>query len=992
MKKILSILLVMAMLLSVAPAVYAEADEYENNMPREERQARFEKLRAKKLEERAYQLSKAEERAVKATGEDEAELFAAPIAFKENVTITLPLQESVRLEFKTPFTEWPDLYGYLVDEDGNEVEDSWVSGSVNGEYDEDTYEFLCSYFDVEYIDEWNLEKGEYKLYLEDWYTGKVYGPATVLNPGYEINGVLQTGKISRLSYYFRNPMKGTPESVDFKLVNQSGKAVYELEGVGIEWSYEAGFDFSLFVASSVADGVYKAETTVYYTDGTKEKLIPTSVMAGNYAYVENIRALNRTFDNNTDEIYVEVYFKEMPIDMSEYEVQLVTWQGEVGARSKNYAIEDIWSDGVQVLYTVDASNLTADEYEVVIDYSGDKTFYCQYNDTVIRKSSDRHYWPSVERTKKISDKEYIALTSGFDAGVYTVYSDYSCSVAIGKITVGADGMGTILFNESFSGRNIYVKHEEDGIYIYLEDYTSVDVDTSISSVTPGFIGSGAKSITGFKFTIEDFAYITEDEIGDVTLIYDGAVVAKGENVEESDRGFLRTGTAFYARTTFEVDFSITKTLSAGKKVTLKVETAYGDVEYEIPVVSGTDSAYSGYSVGIHNGCYMGEDMIYFDPDDPNNYEYCSQSVGEDVEFGVSNINRTSFTATLYKYNAKTYEFDKSKALKSSSMTKGTVAGYAYYYTGKFSSLDEGYYMIDVDGKKTDIFKVVTEPVIYTHGNYVEYLGDNYSYYFDTLNVSSSASIKAYYYNASGKKKDVSVDKECYDGYAYLGFDLSGVSFDNLTLYITVGSKVAATVQLYNMEGCEQLGWVNYEYREDMLLIGFDDKSVLKNPTLVVKGYSEVALTKVYGETVLEKKVNFGTSNYVELSISSLDLPDGSYVAYVTDGDRIVSWSDMFSVREPKTVAKADVTIESVTTTSSRVTAKIKNNTSSTLKNIYLVVAGYNEDGIVVGVKTKKVASVSSNATQSPYVDAIKGAETYEVYVWDGVSSMKPLSK
>ncbi len=237
-----------------------------------------------------------------------------------------------------------------------------------------------------------------------------------------------------------------------------------------------------------------------------------------------------------------------------------------------------------------------------------------------------------------------------------------------------------------------------------------------------------------------------------------------------------------------------------------------------------------------------------------------------------------------------------------------------------------------------------------------------------------------------------MDKDVYDGYMHLGFDLSKVDFDALVVYITVGTKLAGTVAVYNTEGSESAGIVSYQYNTDKLYIGFDDADALDDPTLIVKSYGETALTRVLGETVLEKKLDFGSKNYMELDLNTLGLEDGEYEFYVMDGDKIVSMSDSAGVREPKTVKKADVTIESVTTTSSRVTAKIKNNTSSTLKNIYLVVAGYNEVGIVVGVKTAEVDSLSSNATLSPNVDAIEGAETYEVYVWDGISTMKPLSK
>ncbi len=712
MKKILSILLVMAMLLSVAPAAYAEADEYENNMPREERQARFEKLRARELEERAYQLSMAEVRAVKAAGEDEAELFAAPVAFKENVTITLPLQDSVRLEFKTPFTEWPDLYGYLVDEDGNEVEESWVNGCVDGEYDEDADEILYSYFDVEYIYDWSLDMGEYKLYLKDWNTGKVYGPVTVLNPGYQFYGVLQTGRTTFLDYNFFKPLGKTPEKVDFKLVDSNGKSLYGMDDVGIVWSHESGFQISVFIPASVKNGTYDVETTVYYQDGTKEELIPCSIKAGNFAYVENIDVINRVYDEYTESIYAEVMYSEMPIDMSEYEIQIVDRYGNIAARRSDYELIDVWDDGVRVMYTIDATSLTENDYEVVVDYSGDKEFYCQYSANLRKKSEDSYYYPSVSVTKKISDTKYAAFTSGFDAGAYTVYDSYNCTTAIGTMTIEIDGMGEIVLNESYNAGDVYVKHgEDDRIYIYLDRYNVEREDIKISSVTPGFIRSSAKSIEGFKFAVMDFAFLTEVEIGDVTLVYNGATVAEGENVAVSSKDYTNSFNNRYMRTTFSVDFEVAKTLSAGDNVTLKVETAYGTIEYNVPVVSGTDTSYKGYSVNVLDTCYMGEDVIYNDPDNPYDYSYCHMSVGEDVKIGVSNINRTSFTATLYKYNAKTCKFDKLKTLKSSSMTKSTVAGYAYYYQGTFSNLDNGYYMVDVDGKKSDIFKVITDPVI-----------------------------------------------------------------------------------------------------------------------------------------------------------------------------------------------------------------------------------------------------------------------------------------
>ena len=992
MKKIISLMLVLMLLLSFVPQAFAEE---ENTAPSaaEDIRAKFEARRARALEERAYQLSKAEKRAVKAAEEDEAMLFAAPIAFKEKVTITLPLQDSVTVDFKTPLKEWPDLVGYFEDEDGNVIEDCYVDAYCEWDYDEETGEEIYPSVAISYIDEWWLGKGEYSLYFEDWNTGKVYGPVTVLNPGYNFYGVLQTGKTSYLEYSFFDMLDGMVEKVDFALIDDNDKTVYEMEDLVVAWGYESGFQLSLYVPASIENGTYKVETTVYYQDGTKEELIPNSVRAGNFAYVDNIDVLNQVYDEYTENIYVEVRYTEIPIDFTEYEVQIVDRRkNTVVTSTSDCEIIELWEDSLSVMYTLDATDLTEDEYEVMVNYSGEKEFYCEYSESITKKGGESHYRPSVGVTKKISDTKYLALTSGFDAGVQTVYSNYNCTTAVGTMSVEKGGMGEVNLDKPISNYYVYVKYgEDDSIYVYLNRYSTEREDIKISSVTPGFIGSGAKSITGFRFAIEDYAFLTETEIGEVTLEYNGTTAAKGENVKVSSTGYRTVSGSFYAKTNFTVDFSITKTLSAGGTVKLNVETAYGDVSYSIPVVSSTDSDYDGFSVNVLNTSYLGETIVYTDPDNPNAYSYCSMTTGEDVEISVSNINRTSFTATLYKYNAKTCAFTKLKTLKSSSMTKSTVAGYAYYYEGEFANLDEGYYYVAVDDIKSDIFEVVTDPVISINGGFIEYK-EGYTYYAETVNVSSSDTIKAYYYNSAGTKKTLTVDKEVYDGYMYIGFDLSKVDFDAIIVYMTVGSKVAGTVPVYNTEGSCSPGIVSYQYNTDELYIAFDNMDMLDEPTLVVKAFGETALTKVYGETVLEKKLNFGTKDYMRIALSSLGLEDGLYAFYVKDGDRIVSMGTSTGVRAPKAVTKADVTVESVTTTSSRVTAKITNNTSSTLKNIYLVVAGYNGEGIVVGVKTKKVTSISAGSSTSPYVDTIKGAETYEVYVWDGISTMIPLSK
>ena len=990
MKKIISLMLVLMLLLSLAPQAFAE-EEHTAPFMAEERQERFEARRARALEERAYQLSKAEKRAVKAAEEDEAMLFAAPIAFKEKVTITLPLQDSVTVDFKTPLKEWPDLVGYFEDEDGNVIEDCYVDAYCEWDYDEETGEEIYPSVAISYIDEWWLGKGEYSLYFEDWNTGKVYGPVTVLNPGYNFYGVLQAGKLNYLSYDFIDMLEKTPEKVDFGLVDENGRTVYEMDSLSVPWSDIYGFEISLFVPVSIENGTYQVETVIYYKDGTKEELIPNSVMAGNFAYVDNIDLLNDVYDEYTEKIYALVMYSELPVNLSEYELQLVDEEGNVVVATSECEIAEIWSDGIEAMYSLDASRLTADNYRVKVAYSGEKQFYCSYNPHIRKKGGESHYYPSVGMTKKVTDTNYLAITSGFDAGVHTVYSDYNCTTAIGTMTVEKGGMGEILLNKPATSNNICVRYGDDVEYIYLQRYSGNKAVTTISSVTPGFIGAGVKSITDFRFTIEDYACLSLEEIGDVTLEYNGATVAKGEDLEIASRGYRTSNRVFYARTNFTVDFSVSKTLAAGGTVTLKAETAYGDVSFDIPVISGTDSDHDGFSVNVLNTSYLGETMISTDPDNPNAYSYCSMVTGEDAGVSISNINRTSFTATLYKYNAKTYAFTKLKTLKSSSMTKSTVAGYAYYYEGEFANLDEGYYYVAVDDVKSDIFEVVTAPVINVEGGLIEYK-EGYTYYAETVNVSSSDTIKAYYYNSSGTKKTLTIDKDVYDGYMYIGFDLSKVDFDAITVYMTVGTKVAGTVPVYNTEGMISPGIVNYQHNTDELYIAFDNMDMVDDPTLVVKAYGETALVKVLGETVLEKKLNFGSKDYMRVALSSLGLEDGVYEFYVTDGDRIVSMSTSTGVRAPKAVTKADVTVESVTTTSSRVTAKIKNNTSSTLKNIYLVVAGYNEEDIVVGVKTKKVTSISSGSSTSPYVDTIKDAETYEVYVWDGISTMKPLSK
>lgn len=992
MKKVISLMLVLMLVLSFAPQAFAAEEENTAPSMAEDMRARFEMRRAKAMEERAYKLRNAKERPVK-EADEEAMLFAAPIGFKEKVTITLPLYESVTVPFKTPLKEWPDLYGYLEDEDGNEIDYCYVDAYCEWEYDEETYEEYYPSVRINYIDEWSLGKGEYSLYFEDWNTGKVYGPVTVLNPGYNFYGVLQTGRTSYLDYSFSDVLDSMVEKVDFALVDDNGKTIYEMKDIVVAWGYESGFQIPLFIPGTIETGTYRVETTLYYQDGTKEELIPNSVRAGNFACVENIDALNQVYDEYTENIYVEVRYTELPIDLTEYELQLVASRdNRVVTATSDCEIVELWSDGTDVIYTLDATGLTEDEYVARVSYSGEKEFYCEYTPRIRKKSEGNNYGSSVGATKKITDTKYLALTCGFDAGVHTVYSDYRCTTAIGTMTVEKGGMGEINFSEPVTNYNVYTKYgEEDSIYIYLNRYSAEREDIKISSVNPGFIGSAAKSITGFRFSVEDYAYLTEAEIGEVTLEYNGATVAKGENVKASSRGYRRTSGQFYARTNFTVDFSLTKTLSAGSTVKLNVETAYGDVSYSIPVVSSTDDDYSGFSVNVLNTSYIAETIIYTDPDNPNAYSYCSMTTGEDVEISVSNINRTSFTATLYKYNAKTCAFTKLKTLKSSSMTKSTVAGYAYYYEGEFANLDEGFYRVEVDGKKSDIFEVVTDSVISINGGVIEYK-EGYRYYAETVNVSASDTIKAYYYNSAGTKKTLTVDKEVYEGYMYIGFDLSKVDFDAIVVYMTVGTKVVGTVSVYNTESNNSPGVVSYQYDTDEIYIGFDNIDMVDDPTLVVKAFSETALTKVYGETVLEKKLNFGTKDYMRISPSSLGLEDGEYVFYITDGDSIVSESDTVGVRAPKALSKADVTIETVTTTSSRVTAKITNNTSSTLKNIYLVVAGYNEEGIVVGVKTKKVTSISSGSSSSPYVDTIKGAETYEVHVWDGIGTMEPLSK
>lgn len=988
MKKFLCLVLAAVMLLSMAIVTNAAEGAAEEISTTEERQLAAEKIREKRLVEREIRLQNAKPRVERqAVSGDESTLFAAATAFKEDVTITLPLYDSVCVEFKTPLTTWPDFYGYLVDSDGNEV-DAYVEVWADYAYDDEGYEYYPG-VQISYIDEWSLDKGEYELYIEDYGTGKVYGPVTVLNPGYEFYGVLRTGRLSYLEYGFINYVTAVPELIDIALVNESGKTVYSVNDVGLDYSYEYGFSVCTYVPTSVPNGEYTVETTLYYPDGTKEELIPSKITVGDYAYVSNVSVINRYFTKDTETIYVEVNYGGVPIDLSEYEVVIYDGYGEAVATSQDCHIVEIYLDNMMVLYTVEVNSLTDYAYDVVVEYSGDKAFYLEYTESIYNADGGNAYY-NVGKTKWVSDTEYLAMTSGMDAGEYTVYSDYMCTTAVGTLTVEADGSGRILLNSAYTRSNVYLNWKDDTQNVYLDRYNRVKSELYIASVTPGFISSGVKSITGFKFAISDYAVLTAEEIGDVTLVYNGSTVAKATNIEAISQSSYHTNGAKYVRTNFSADFSLSKTLSAGSSVTLVAETAYGTAQYEIPVVSSSDSTYEGYSVGV-NGVYVTSRVIPMDPYDSVVSEYCDIITGEDIDFSISNINRTSFNVELYQYNEKDYSFEKVKTVKSSSLTKTQQYGYAYLYTGTLSNLDPGYYYIKLDDKRSAIFCVTDEPMIYTYGNYIEYYGGDITYYFDTVNVSSSDTIKAYYYNASGTKKTITTSSEINEGYAYITLKLGSIDFDNLTVYITCDGTVASTLKVYDMSDAENTGWVNYQPEGDELYIGFY-ADVVENPVLVVHALDEVYLTNIYGEKVLEKKLDMDGKNFIIVNVASLGLEDGEYAAYVMSGDAIITGSDVFGVRAAQAVTKPDITVDSVAVTSSRVTATIKNNTDKAIKNIELVVAGYNAEGIMVGAKTKAITSISAGKTSSPYVTAIKGAETYEVFVWDGVDTMVPLSR
>lgn len=902
------------------------------------------------------------------------------IPFKYDVTIALPVNSPVELTFPDPIDGGSFTFYAVNRATSEEIRFAWLDYMEI--YDDDYY--YVTGLEISYIDTYGLDEGTYDLYVINNYPKTTYGPVTLVNPGYTVYPeYIMTNQPERnIEYYFADGIDFDPKSVDIKIEDYSGNTVFEAEEIPVSYTYDVTFGIYTAFPVDVESGSYMMTTTVNTFDGGVKELITTQINMGDNIYVESVGVTNECMTDTTPYYYAVVNFAYIPEDLENFYVEALDYDGNVAITSDKYYIRQAYSDYTTVLFRLPPPEDTGGYYDLYLRYNGDKEVIQSWTGFLYYSESDF----SFDGVKRIGGTEYQFIVRGLEPGEYNLWFTEYDAEPLGVLTMGEGEIATAKFTIDMDGYDsCYVDVNGDYRMIDLWDaYKDHDgIEVELGGVN--FLVDNITEVSSLELDVISGEAIEAEDITEINILRDGEVISRGSNIEVQYTG-VTWSEVIKKYTNLSVSFpEFTSKLQPCETVQIQVKTAFGEATANIYVEPWYDatpggriyvdgaSAYAGYANGQTIELYTGTDITF----------KCAAAYSGNDEINVY----------LYKRDSETGEEEYVQHITADDLTFSQINNYAESYTGEFKNLDADclYRIGSSDDSMSMYFRTTDEPLFVTYDTLYVY-EDIADVYVESVNVSDSATIKAYYLNDSGSKVSVDVTKYIENGSGSLSFDFSNKDFGAKTIYLTCNGEAAGTLVAYNMRNTVPVAQVDLAAEGGEIVVYSGNSDKYANPVLKVSPLELVDFKEVVSNTpAAQTSVKFNY-NMASVSPASLGIESGYYAVSLYDGTKLVSGVEiMYIDADGKVVEKPVLDVAKITTTSKKVKVEVENVSDTDAEDIKILLAAYNSEGAMIGV-VSATRTIKASGEVTVTFDKISGATEYKAYVWEEINTLVPLSK
>lgn len=922
--------------------------------------------------------------------EEEAELFDTDTItkFEHDVIISLPMWTPVTLTFPKPINGGAYTF-YAVNRDtSEEIRFAWVD--YNEIYD-DNYWYVTG-LEIYNIDTYGLTEGEYDLYVINNYPKETFGPVMLVNAGYSLlsGSTVMTNQPDRvLEYYFDNYMTFAPKSVDIEIKDYSGNTVFSAQEIPVDYSDELRFGIRTAFPVDVESGSYMLSTWVNTFDGDVKKLATIQIILNDGIFIDTVGLLNECMTDVTPYYYAVVNFDHIPEDLENFYVEVVEQYDdfygpvfEVVSTSDRYYIKNASSEGATVYFRLPPPENKYGYYNMYLRYNGDREIVQEWGGMFARSMSDY----SFDGAKWISEDEYQFVVRGLAAGEYNLWFYEGDTEPIGVLTVGDGEIATAKFNRKadwYDSCNVEINGEYRPIDLWNAYKERGGIEVELGDVN--FLVDSVKEISRLEFNIISGEKLNTEDIKEVNLLRDGEVIARGSLID-----------VFYTEPHYSdvikrcanvsVGFEeITSPLRMSETLQLQVKTTAGEATTDIYV------EYSGYANPTAKFYIDGANA----PAGYVNGQELNLYTGTDVKFRRAATyleDDDNIQVYLYKCDPVSGEQeDYITYLTQDDLTISLVNNYVYSYSGEFKNLESDclYCISSSDGGWITYFRTTDKPLFVTYDMLYVY-DDMADVYVESVNVSDSATIKAYYINDAGNRVYIDVTKSLKNGKGSLSFDFSGMDFSAKTIYLTCNNEAAGAIVAYDMRGNVPIAQLDLNAKNGNILAYSTNPAKYTNPILKISPLEVIDFHEVVSNTAaVEVSVKFKDGCAV-VSPGSFNLKDGYYAVSLWDKTQLVSDVEIIYIDGNGVAILPELKVNNVAVSSGEVTVKIENTSEFDAEEVEVLLAAYDANDIMIGVISATKTITPSGETLT--FDKIDGAKEYKVYVWNGIDSMIPLAK
>ena len=864
--------------------------------------------------------------------------------------------------------------------------------SIDGLYDDyGRYEGVY----IDYIDAWELEPGEYYIYIIDE-NNNYYEPVSfIINP-FEIYDA-EFSTTASYNYLYMNMEKTDIhyngrilESVTFEGFDENNNRAFLLSNIPISYADTYGIDVNLSFPSHLS-GRYDMSVILNFYDGTKENLGKTQINLGDYLVVDSFYTENNYITPNTKNIQVFVDLSE-PMEKDE-NITLIMYgtdSNNILYETSDYKIAAPEShDGLTLMFDIPVNSPINEDVLFELDNGGYRDIlathvYMEYSDVLIKN------------LKHIGNDVYTMKIEGIKPGVYDAkYNGDYDGDTIGTLEVDKDGNGV------FTTAGYYIEYETlcfentTDTYTVNMGYISYDEQFNklphIDSIFPKYIMNNSTVVNNMTAYFNAERAYSADEISVKLYDYDGKEVATATDIKVSNSYFN-----FYegSKVINKIKFSF-KNLPGNFNANYSynvVINAGGECAVEEIYIA--DNTYTGAITDIYAvGC--GNKFGGLVVDEYNNIGYCYSVSKGKARFAIDWMCKPLEYAELYKYNPNTYQFELYSTKTASQLVSSTsIYGNGYGCNIEFDVSHEGIYKMITEGSESELVYVTFKNFVY---NEYEFLNvyDDYAYlYLESSGLRiGSETFGAYYLNSYGQRINIPVTYEYEEDNVDFEFNFSNIrNFGYMCVYITCNGVDAGSVMAYDKRNDGYYTEVYGEIEDASTYIGIygDGINNITNPVLNICTEEIINGTPVLSAPVIKKALNL-SQGYAEIMENELNLLPGKYYAYLTSGDDMLSIVSAFMIMDKTEVDNMPVKIMYVSAESDCLHFKLVNTDNKDYDNGVIVAAAYDNEGKLVSANIAD-AQIKAGSMLSTYIDITSAADEHKIFVFENKTSLKPLAK